>query len=236
MADPEQRGEGGRAYPVQSTVVASLVQSDGKQTLLVQCLVQDPETELAVGSAQHLVEVTNDGTITPRWPLLGVQDCCGRTWWTRPTLSSSTLVPGAVQVSGAFEDSGDAFGLEASKAMLYLLPTAGPASTSLEPCETQGLVPLAGPDHLLVIEEGVVANPLQWLLRTRTRIEGGRITLTERWTPVNQPGLTGVYYETLPSGPRGKKVSTRRTIRWDTTQKRLVEPCPSTPRPDASEE
>ena len=232
VSDPEQRGEDGQAYPVQSSIVASTTLPDGGQMLLVQCLVRAPGVELALGSAQHLVLVNADGTVKPRRTGLGLQECCGRTWWRAATLSSCPLTPGAVQLSGAYEGSGDQQGIEASKATLYLPPALTPDDDVAEPCETQGLVPRAAPDGLLVIEEGVVANPVQWILRTRTRMVEPQIILSETWTPVNQPGLTGVYDESLPVGPRGKKVSARRTIQWDPAQQRLVEPCPKAPRPD----
>lgn len=232
LADPDHRGEDGEARPVRSAVIASLSQPDGRQTLLVQCVVLHEAGGLGVRSAQHLIEVGPDGAVRARWPMLGVQDCCGRRWWTAPELRASTLLSGVVELVGATEDGGDQQALAASKATLLLPPASDAPTTPAAPCETVGLVPLARSDALLLLEDAVVAHPTQWLLRTSARVTRGQITLTERWTPVNRPDLSGAHDASLPAGPRGKPVTLRRSIRWDRALGRFVEPCPSAPRPD----
>lgn len=232
LADPDHRGEDGEARPVRSAVIASLSQPDGRQTLLVQCVVLHEAGGLGVRSAQHLVEVTADGAVRPRVAQLGQQECCGLTWWTGPTLRISTLVPGAVELVGAYESSGDYQSVTSPSATLLLGPAQDPPAEPGPACETEGLVPLARTDRLLLAGDAVVAHPTQWLLRSTTRAKGGQISLTERWTPVNQPGLPGGWDESLPAGPRGKPVTLRRSVRWDRALGRFVEPCPSAPRPD----
>lgn len=235
VTDPEQASEDGRSYPVQSAVIAAMTRSDGGQTLLVQCVVQESPGDLGLGSAQHLVDVSPDGATTARWRGLGSQVCCGRGWWTAPTLASLDGLPGAIRLAGAWEDTGDSGGVEAAKATLIVLPAAAAAPEGAERCANEGLVRLAAADHVLVVEDGVAANPRQWRLRTAWQARRGRITLTERWTPVNQPGSVGVYDRERPPGPRGPRVTTRREIRWDPETGRLVEPCPAEPRPDVWE-
>lgn len=214
--------------PEAMVVLARGASANGGSLLLVACEAR-ADAALVAGSRQWVAQVEADGRVT--WSArVGLQEGDGRReWWERARVGWSTRVPGAVELTGGYEDATATTSVR-GRATAWVAP--GPDGELAPDPACPYVRPLRGDTsrRLLVLDDVRVRDPAVDTREARLRMTlsgGPSYRVDERW---NWPKGTPEFGKLVE---QAREETFSRRAEWQGELGGWVHVCPSSLPPAA---